>query len=556
VFLVGNLAGFTLESLRRERERRAELEAVQQELREQLNIIEENERRLAALNQTSAIISQSLELDDVLGSAISCVIDVMSGEAVRIYVLDEKEGELHLAAHRGVSEEFVRGVSTIKVGEGFNGRVVETGEPLFVEDASEDPRLTKLVVKKENIRSQIIVPMLAKGKVVGTLSVAMHSYRQFLPEETGLLTAIANQIGVAVDNARLYQQEKQVAEQLRASEQRYRGLFENAYDAIWLQDLEDNIIAANSACIGLTGYALDELRGLKSVQLISRDTQGIAKEMERRILASETTGSQGEVRLIKKDGSEAFIKLASSLVVANGHPAAIQVIAHDVTEEKRMQENLRHFLQEITRAQEEERKRIAQELHDDTVHALAIHARQIDILISMINRLPKREVPLRLEELRQEASQIMQGVQRMSQDLRPAALDRLGLLPAVQWLASRIAEYSGMDIKVEFIGEERRLPDEVELVLFRIVQEALRNAWKHAEAKTTEVSVEFGEARIRIVISDNGKGFGAPKSLVDLPRSGKLGLAGMKERVDLVGGTLQITSKIGEGTTVIAELPM
>ena len=204
-----------------------------------------------------------------------------------------------------------------------------------------------------------------------------------------------------------------------------------------------------------------------------------------------------------------------------------------MTEEKHMQENLRFFLKEITKAQEEERKRIAQELHDDLVHALVIHGRQIDILSTMTKKLPKRELPLRLEELRQETNQIMQGVQRLSQDLRPSTLDRLGLLSGVEWLASRTGEYSGINIDVNIIGDERRLPDEIELVLFRITQEALSNVWKHAEATQAEVVLEFHANMTRITIKDNGKGFPTPTSVTDLPRYGKLGLAGIKERAEL-----------------------
>ncbi|MFO8010014.1 MAG: PAS domain S-box protein [Dehalococcoidia bacterium] len=556
VFIVGNSTAFSLELLRRERQRSAELEQTQVELQNQLEVIKENERQLAALNQTATIISQSLQLGQVLDSAVSCVMDVMSVEVIRIYIIDEENAELVLFAHRGVSEDFVRNVGRIPMGEGFNGRVAENGEPLFVQDASEDSRLTKMVVRDENIRSQLIVPMMAKGKVVGTLSVAMHRYRQFFPEEIDLLTAIANQIGVAVDNARLYEHELEVVGQLRASEQRYRELFENAHDAIWIHDLDDRIVAANDAFVRLTGYTLDELDALGASKLISHDTRPTVDSMEHDILTGETVGSRGEVRLVKKDGSEAVIQLSISLVAANGNPAAIQSIAHDMTDEKRMQENLHFFIRQITRAQEEERKRIAQELHDDTVQALAILARQMDALVVKGDKLRRQEFVGRLEELRQETNYIMQGVQHLSQDLRPATLDRLGILAAVEWLASRTAEYSGIEVDVRFIGEERRLPDEVGLVLFRITQEALRNVWRHAEATLAEVVVEFGHNKTSISVQDNGKGFDAPDSMADLPRYGKLGLAGMEDRAQLLGGTVEIISSPNKGTTVRVELPV
>ncbi len=556
IFVVGNSTAFSLELLRRERKRSSELEQTQIELQNQLEVIQENERRMAALNQTSTIISQSLQLSQVLDTAVGCVMDVMSAEVIRIYTLDEKTQELVLVAHRGVSEDFVSNVGRIKMGEGFNGRVAKTGEPLFVQDASEDARLTKKVVRDENIRSQLIVPMMAKGKVVGTLSVAMHRYREFAPEEVDLLRAIANQIGVAVDNARLYEYERQVSGQLRASEQRYRELFEHAHDAIWIHDLDGTIIAANDACVRLTGYTLDELNGLKARELISPDTRSIVESMEQAVLDGKMAGSRGEIRLIKKYGDEAIIQLSISRVAANGKPTAIQSIAHDMTDEKRLQENLHFFLRQVTQAQEEERKRIAQELHDDTVQSLAILARQMDILSVKGDKLRKQELIAQLEVLRQEANQIMQGVHHLSQDLRPATLDRLGILAAVEWLVSRTAEYSGIEIDVRFIGEERRLPNEVELVLFRITQEALRNVSRHAEATSAEVVVEFGDKKTSIVVTDNGKGFDTPDSIADLPRYGKLGLAGMEDRAHLLRGTIQLTSIIGQGTSVRAELPV
>ncbi|MFC1902365.1 sensor histidine kinase, partial [Chloroflexota bacterium] len=223
---------------------------------------------------------------------------------------------------------------------------------------------------------------------------------------------------------------------------------------------------------------------------------------------------------------------------------------------KRMEENLHFFLQHITKAQEEERRRIAHELHDDTIQALVAHSIQIDDIASNIKRLRKHDISRYLEELYNQVNNIMQGLRRLSQDLRPAALDRLGLMPALEWLASNMAEYSGIEATVRVIGVVRRLSDEVELVLFRIVQEALRNVWKHAKATEASIIVEFEDNRIRIIVKDNGSGFSLTYSVADLPRSGKLGLAGMRERSELLGGAITIESELKKGTTIIAELPI
>ena len=534
VFIVGNLVSFSFESLRKERERRIQL---------------------AALNQTSSVVSESLELSQVLKGSVDNAMDVMGVDAALVFLLDEETGELTLAAHQGVSEGFVQGVGSLKLGEGFNGRVAQTGEPLFVEDASEDPGLTRMVVREEGIRSQIIVPLKSKGKVMGTLCAAMRSDRQFRQDEVDLLTAIGNQVGVAVENARLYEKERLAIQRLAASESNYRGLFENANDAIWVHDLEGNIVVANRVAEQITGYSLKELIGINVKRLLPDESRALARQIRRKLFENEPLEQPYEQRIIRKDGAEAILKLTTSLVMEDGVPTGFQNIARDVTVEKRMQDNLRYYLSQIGKAQEEERKRISRELHDETIQALVVLSRQLDALASSPKGMSKGN-SLLLEELRQQTNDIMEGVRRLSQDLRPPTLDRLGLVPALEWLASDVAEYSGIATKINVLGTERRLPEEVELVLFRISQEALRNVWRHSQATSAEIRVEFNEDKTRLTVSDNGKGFDPPSSVGDLARDGKLGLAGMEERAQLLGGSMTLKSEPGKGTTVTTEVPI
>jgi PAS domain S-box-containing protein len=533
VFIVGNLTAYTFGLLRKERERRIQL---------------------AALNQISNAVSLSLELRQVLQTSIDNVIDVMKVDAALIFLLDEEAAKLTLTAHRGVSEQFARGVASLKMGEGLNGLVAQTGEPVFVRDTFKDHRLTKMAVREESIRSQLIVPLKSKGKVMGTICVAMRSYRHFRQDTVDLLTAIGSQIGVAVDNARLYQAELGLTEQLRISEERYRELFENAHDAIWVHDLQENIIAANRSLVRITGYTPEELQGMKvGVLIAQRSIQGI-NDIEHALLRGEAMGRLSEVTLIKKDGSEASVQLSTSPVFSAGQPAAFQHIARDLTEEKRMHENLRFYLRQATRSQEEERKRIARELHDETIQELVVLSRQVDDLASS-GKLMSEPNSTQLGELRQQISNIMQGVRRLSQDLRPAALDRLGLLAALEWLTSSVADYSGIPIELDVSGEERRLSEETELVLFRITQEALRNVWRHSHATRAKVTVGFNQGETMIAISDNGEGFALSGSVDDLSRDGKLGLAGMQERARLLHGTVKVESEPGKGTEVTVEIP-
>lgn len=343
-------------------------------------------------------------------------------------------------------------------------------------------------------------------------------------------------------------------QELQASEQRYRQLFERANDAIWVHDLDGNITVANKASEKLTGYSVEELTKINVKALLFDDSLKLARQIRHKLFADEPFEQPYEQRLRRKDGGEAFVQLATSLVFSDGIPAAFQHIARDITEQKRMQENLRYYFTQVTKAQEEERKRISHELHDETIQALVVLSRSLDNLAGSKERLSKKH-RLRLEELWQQTNSIIQGVRRLSQDLRPAALDRLGLLSALEWLASDAASYSGIETKVSLLGKERRLHPDVELVLFRIAQEALRNIWKHSRATKAEITIEFGDSMTRITICDNGKGFKPPEKIGNLARDGKLGLAGMQERAQLIGGNLTVQSEPGKGSRVTIELP-
>jgi PAS domain S-box-containing protein len=375
--------------------------------------------------------------------------------------------------------------------------------------------------------------------------------------EVGSVFIVGNMLAITFDSYRHAHERRieleKTQRELQASEQRYRSLFEDAHDGIFLQDMDGNIVATNVAASKLTGYAVSELEGMNVRQFLSSEALDIARDVRQKLLKGETIGESYDQKIKRKDGTEALVRLSSSLIRNNGRVVGFQHIGRDITEEKRLQENQRYYVQQVTRAQEEERKRISRELHDDTIQSLVALSRQLDALASNSKDLPQ-DIRQRVEELWQQTNNVMQGVRRLSQDLRPAALDRLGLLPALEWLTTDVTKFSGIPVYLTITGSERRLPEDVELALFRIVQEALRNVWRHSEATRADVTVEFTNYKVKITVSDNGKGFDLPKSAGDLAKDGKLGLAGMAERARLLGATLTSQSKTGKGTIIAVEL--
>lgn len=556
-FIIGLFVSWLIDTQGREKQRRGqaitELETTQEELLSSLATTKKNERHLSALDAISTVLSESLALEQILDMAAKKVLEVTETEAGLIYLLNEGSGELEVAAYRGVSQDFVEGADHLKIGEGFNGRVALTGEPLIVQDSAVDARLTRDVVKDERLQSQLVVPLKAEGKVVGTLAVATRQPRKFLGDEMALLVGIGNQIGMAVENARLYQEQRRALQQLRRSEKRYRDLFDQAGDAILVLSPDGGITAANQACTTLTGYTLEELTAMRIESLFPDGYLRVPGEMIETYLREDAAPQAFETHLMRRDGGEATVEVTTSIISGDAEPIGLQAIIRDVTEQKQLQENMRFYVKQITRVQEEERKRIARELHDDTAQSLVSIGRSLDDLVSRhkLSKAASQEV----EELQELTEEVLHRVRSFSRSLRPSVLDDLGLMSALTGLVREMKQEYGIDASLNVVGKAQRLSPAVEVALYRIAQESLNNVDRHSKATSVEVSVEFTKQNVRICIKDNGRGFDPPKRVSDFASRGHFGLLGIQERVNLLGGNLTLQSKVGDGTTVTVEVP-
>jgi len=342
---------------------------------------------------------------------------------------------------------------------------------------------------------------------------------------------------------------------LRSSQESYEELFTNASDAIWVHDLDGKIVIANRACQKVSGYSPYELIGKNVAQFMSREALVIAREIRTKLMKGQAIDQRYDQRIIKKDGTEAIVELFTRLIRADGKPIGFQNIARDVTEERRLRDNLRLQIHKTLMAQEEERKRIARELHDDIAQSILLLSRQIDILISKSDsRIPKSSIT-ELERIENIANDAYKSLQRYARDLRPSILDQMGLIAALNWLTEEL----GKELRIKTSVKSHKLPplpSEVELAMFRIAQETLNNIRKHAEASSVDITVQITTNNLKMSITDNGKGFSTSRLTGDLAKEGKLGVLGMEERARLIGGSLQIKSEPGKGTTVIARAPI
>jgi two-component system sensor histidine kinase DegS len=355
-------------------------------------------------------------------------------------------------------------------------------------------------------------------------------------------------------NKRQQERLEKVMKDLESSRRNYEELFTNASDAIWIHDIDGNITLANKACEKLTGYSVSELIGKNVREFLTPEALTLARQVRDRLLRGEAMEHRYEQRLIKKGGSEAIMQLATRLIIGDGKPQVFQNMARDITEERKLRDNLQFYLRKVLQAQEEERKRLARELHDDASQQILLLMHRVDNLASKADNYLPQELRNELEKLYELSQQIYQGIKRYAQALRPRILDDLGLVPAIKWLAEEISGLAGIEVKVKTDTIPPLLP-ETQLVLFRIVQEALYNIHRHSGASQASIIVECREAEVTVTISDNGKGFELPRQLSDFAAQGKLGLTGMVERAQLIGGELEISSQIGKGTKIIIKAP-
>lgn len=215
------------------------------------------------------------------------------------------------------------------------------------------------------------------------------------------------------------------------------------------------------------------------------------------------------------------------------------------------QEGLHDYIGAITAAQEEERLRLARELHDDTIQAvIALKQR-----VQLANQSVKTESGQKaLRELENLAEETVENLRRITRALRPIYLEDLGLSTALGMLARETSQMENLEVEFMLLGEEHRLPREVELAMYRIAQEALNNVVHHAQAKQAVVSLQFNKD-IRLEVRDDGTGFDVPQSPTEFAPSGHFGFLGMRERADLIGARLDVQSEIGKGTRLSVTLP-
>ncbi|HYK21189.1 MAG TPA: PAS domain S-box protein, partial [Pyrinomonadaceae bacterium] len=436
-----------------------------------------------------------------------------------------------------------------------------------VPDTRDEPEWQE-VIGADHVRNWMGVPLVVSGRVIGLYSVDKVQPFFFQAEHARLAETLAARAASAIQNAQLFEQsqhyvaelEERIAERrraevaLRESEERYRELFENARDAIYVHDLKGNYIRVNRAAERLSGYTREEIIGHNFAEFLPSEQ---VRQVRDNFCLKLTQQSQTtyECDVITKDGRRVPVEVSSRAIYENGVLVGVQGTARDITERKLAQDALQMFSRQLIEAQEDERRRIARELHDQIGQVLTAVKMNLYTVQKVYN---SSEAGSYVRDNIEAVDEALRLVRDLSVDLRPAMLDDLGLVTALRWYVDRYTKRTGLDVEV-IIGladPNQRFPRDLETACFRIAQEALTNIVRHAHATRIWLQLAKEKDVLLLSVKDNGKGFD-PRSLRKrAPRRATLGLISMQERAHVAGGTIEIESTASQGTEVRVTLPL
>ena len=531
--------------------------------------------RLRVLVNAGIALSSELSLDALLQRIVETAAELTGARYAALGVIDKSGQALERFLTTGVDAETHREIGDLPRGRGILGVLIRDAQPLRLRDIADDPRSVGFPPGHPPMKSFLGLPIMLRGVAYGNLYLTEKEGGQdFTDEDEELAQLLAAQAAVAIENARLYESSTSWLRQLEslneignalASElelepllglvaRRLRELVDARLVLIALPEGGALRVAAadGERAFGIAGMEL-ALDGSKAGRVLERSRS------ER--IDSVLDDPEIDQRATRRLGVHSALYVP---LIARGRTIGV-VIAHDKVgstpafseDDLRLAESLgaraavavdlservsRDAVRRVVEAQELERARLARELHDETGQALT------SILLSL-KALEQSAGAEAVAPVRELVVSTLQDVRRLAVELRPSALDDFGLVPAVERLADTFREQSGLRVDLEANLGEYRLSRDGETTLYRVIQEALTNVAKHADASRVSILLQRKGVTVVAVVEDDGKGFDPSDTRPDA-----LGLEGMRERVLLVGGRLRVESSPG-GTTLVAEVP-
>ena len=539
--------------------------------------------RLRQLIDAGIALYSELSLDNLLQKIVETAASLTGARYAALGVIDESGAALERFVTTGVDEETRATIGDLPRGRGILGVLIREAHPLRLTHLSDDPRSVGFPPGHPRMDSFLGVPVILRGVAFGNLYLTEKEGGDFTEDDQELVMLLAAQAAVAIENARLYESATRWSRQLESLHETVRMVVDETDMTRLLSLVCERVRALTQARLALVVLPAEGDR----LRVVAAD--GEDDELVRGLLGNEFRRDASKVgRVLGRQQSSRIDSLLDDLdvdqtetralgartglyapLVARGRGLGVIAVHDKLTTNGRFTDGdlrlaeifagraavalalseqiARDTVRRVVGAQEEERRRLALELHDETGQALT----SILLGLKAIGGAKNKEDAERAEaDVRALVVQALQDVRALAVELRPSALDDFGLAAALERLAHTFAERSGIETTVE-THLEARLPPEIETTLYRVVQEALSNVVKHAAAEHVSIVVTQHGGAVAATVDDDGQGFAE-----GTVRADALGLTGMRERLALVGGTLELESAPGSGTTVAAQVPL
>ena len=543
--------------------------------------------RLHRLIAAGRSIVSRLDVDDVLDELLEVARELTGARYAALGVLDEERRELERFLTKGVDPDTHRAIGDLPRGRGILGVLIQDPKPLRLPSVGGDPRSFGFPPGHPHMETFLGVPVLIRGEAWGNLYLTEKAGgEEFDDADEETAVVLADWAAIAVDNARLYQDSEQRRDALERAVlgleattqiaravggetdldrvlelivKRGRALVRARTVLVDLVEDDEVVLVAGAGDVdhahrgrrrALAGTRTERALGTQASQLLTEVPAAVREEL-RPVLAGREPRDALLVPLVFRgralgllsafdaEGGEGFGEHHERLLQSFAASAATAVATAQSVATDRLRASLD--------AAERERRRWARELHDETLQALGA----LRVLIASGLR---RGTPEALEQVAREAVEHLTteiaSLRTLITELRPAALDDLGVKPALEALAERVRVVEGLEVELEVDTDlaAGRFSSELETAVYRVVQEALTNVGKHAAATRVTIQVTERDGHVRVEVSDDGRGFDPAQ------RTAGFGLVGMRERVELAGGSLHVDSTLGHGTVVSARL--
>ena len=551
---------------------RLRVRSVEHQRMDLANQVADQTRELAALHSITAVVSNEMELPETLAEALAKTLEVIDVDAGAVLVLDKESRVVRAITHQGLDADCLAIVDDMPVANSFLERVIRAGELRVVSNLTVDSAFRAL--SNSGFRRLAVVPLVARGAVLGALFVTVREPKVFTKQETILLSSVGGQMGVAIENSHLFDGEQHRAEQFRLIAtvgRRFSSLLDIeqvldqvvkliqqtfGYYHVAIGLIEGDYVVYNMGAgvlwdnpdfdfwparlrvgeEGITGWVAAEGKPLMvpdvrvDPRYVWMQGSGCLSELTVPVISHGEVIGVLDVQSDRLNGfDETDLDVIQAL--ANQAGAAIQ--------------NARLYEQAQQAAVLEERARLARDLHDSvtqSIYSLTLLAEAGLRMTQNGDMNQVRENQMRIEDI---AQQSLQEMRLLVYELRPAELKKLGLIGALERRLEVVERRAGIEARL-IAPDDLQLPYELEVALYRTAQEALNNALKHARALAVFVNFELQGELLLMSIRDNGRGFEA----LEIGEKGGYGLQNMRERVENIGGTLSIESGRGAGTIV------